>query len=158
MDVSPKKVEKVVYCTRSGPGRRLVRRVSPLERLAPGEALFHAVPVVDALLTQLPAEVDFLALRRVREINQALVEVLHHAAGLLDLLDGFLQLGRELLALARAWRRAPRKAGSDPPSTMIRAEACESSWSSPSICSLLLARLVVGRARSGAGVPRLRRA
>src|SRR6516225_10088420 len=55
------------------------------------EALVHAVPVGNRWLTQLPAQVDFAAAEQGREIQQADIEVLDHAAELLHLVDGFAE-------------------------------------------------------------------
>ena len=61
-----------------------------------GEAFILGVVETDAVLAQLPAEIHFLIVNARGEIEQPDVQIFHHAAGFLNLiergLDGFFQL------------------------------------------------------------------
>src|SRR5260221_6804313 len=79
-------------------GRGLVRRVPAMllaefrvDRLTPGKTFLRAVPKADACLTQLPAEVDFVAAEQSGEIDEPNIQIFNQAAGLLNFLDGGLE-------------------------------------------------------------------
>src|ERR1039457_6226824 len=57
------------------------------------KSLFHSMPELDPRLAELPAQVDFLAAKLRWKIDQPDVQVLHHAADGLHLLDGAAQAG-----------------------------------------------------------------
>src|ERR1017187_9900594 len=65
-----------------------------VDGFAAAEAFFEAVPEVDAFLAEAPAEQNFGAAVHGGEIDEADAEVLDLAAVGVDLLDGFVQLGR----------------------------------------------------------------
>ena len=58
--------------------------VARVDWLAAGEAFVLAVVEADAILAEFPAEVDFVAINARGEIEQAHIQIFHHAAGFLD--------------------------------------------------------------------------
>src|SRR5581483_6662953 len=88
------------------------RRGGPLDLLPAGVALADPVPVVDAVLAQLPAQLDRLAVAVRREIDQALERSLQRDAQAVERGDRLepLELGgargvARLLALVLLLRR-----------------------------------------------------
>src|ERR1039458_4351928 len=69
-----------------------------VDGFAAAKPLFHSVPELDLRLPQLPAQVNFLAAKLRREIDQPDVQILHHAADRLHLLDGATQAGGRSIA------------------------------------------------------------
>src|ERR1039458_2996361 len=73
-----------------------------VDGFAAAKSFFHAVPELDLRLAQLPAQVNFFAAQLRREIDQPDIQILHHAADGLHLLDGAAQAGgRGIAPLAR---------------------------------------------------------
>src|SRR5690242_17752612 len=64
-----------------------------VDGLAAGEAFVDAVPPGDGGLAKFPAQVNFAALEDGGEIDEANVEVLHHAAEFLHLFDDAAESG-----------------------------------------------------------------
>src|SRR5437588_9943420 len=62
------------------------------QRAAAGEAVLLAVPVADLVLADVPAEENDLVAPPGREVDEALVEVLHLRADLVDSLDAACEL------------------------------------------------------------------
>src|ERR1041384_6590484 len=62
------------------------------QRLASSESLVHAVPVLDARFSELPAEIDLFAVTQTNEIDQAQSDVLRHATEVDDLLQAVADL------------------------------------------------------------------
>jgi hypothetical protein len=58
-----------------------------VDRFAPREALFDAVPVGDVFFAELPTEVNFSAFEESREVDQADIEVFDDAAHALHLFE-----------------------------------------------------------------------
>src|SRR5438105_7954925 len=75
-----------------GPGWRLGVGQGVVEGFAARKAFVDPVVIGDALLPQLPAQVYLLAAAKAGEVDQSYIQVFDHAAGLLDSLDGFLEL------------------------------------------------------------------
>src|SRR5271170_3791211 len=73
----------------------VVTSVARINRLASGKSFVLAVVKTDAIFAQLPAEIHFLIINARRKIQQAHVQVLHHASSFLNLvqrrLHGFFQ-------------------------------------------------------------------
>jgi addiction module HigA family antidote len=73
----------------------VVAGVAGIDRFACCEAFVLGVVKANAVLAQLPAEIHFLIVNTRGKIEQADVQILHHAAGFLNLiergLDGFFQ-------------------------------------------------------------------
>src|SRR6267378_312192 len=63
-----------------------------VDRLAPGKTFILAVVETDTILSQPPAEIHFFVLEDCREIQQASVEVFHHAACRLNAVKRVLDL------------------------------------------------------------------
>jgi len=70
-----------------------------IDGLAAAKALVHAVPESDARLAELPAQINFFAVELSGEVDQADVQVLYYASILVDFLEQFLQVKRNVLAL-----------------------------------------------------------
>jgi hypothetical protein len=68
--------------------------------LSPGESCVDLVPVRDARLTVLPAEIHRPAVALRREIEQPRLERLAFHTEVVELLDEVLDLGRDALHLA----------------------------------------------------------
>src|ERR1017187_4946006 len=75
-----------------------------VDGFAAAKSFFHAMPELDLRLAQLPAQVDFLAAKLRRKIDQPDIEVLHHAADGLHLLDGAAQVDRKSTRLNSSHR------------------------------------------------------
>src|SRR5580658_7809109 len=69
----------------------MVFEKSRINRLATPESLVDAVPELDALLTHLPAKVNFFSLEQGREIDEADIQILHQATEFLNSVEGFLE-------------------------------------------------------------------
>ena len=69
-----------------------------IDGLAATKAFVHAVPEPDAGLAELPAETNFLAMELRGEVDQADVQVLYYASIIVDFLEQFLQVKRDILA------------------------------------------------------------
>ena len=69
-----------------------------IDGLAAAKALVNAVPESDARLAQLPAQVNFLAVELSGEVDQADIQVLYYASILVDFLEQFFQVKRNVLA------------------------------------------------------------
>src|ERR1035438_4400492 len=64
-----------------------------VDGFAPAKSFFHPMPELDPRLAQLPAQINFLAAKLRREIDQPDIQILHHAADGLHLFDGATQAG-----------------------------------------------------------------
>ena len=68
-----------------------------INRLAAPESLRYAMPELDAGFTQLPAQVNLLALVQRRKIDQPDIQIFYHATELENFSDGLFQSGSSLL-------------------------------------------------------------
>ena len=85
--------------------RRNSAGVSGRDRLAAGETFALAMPEPDAVLAQPPAPEYVLAVQPAGKIDQADIEILHHAADRFDLFDRCLDFfGGAVEALAQRAR------------------------------------------------------
>jgi hypothetical protein len=71
----------------------------PVDRLASRKSLGCAMPVIDVRFVHAPAQVDFLAAKQSREIDQTDIEVLHQDTHFLDPLHRVLQRLRTRIIL-----------------------------------------------------------
>src|SRR5262249_54438386 len=79
-----------------------------VDRTAAREAGLEPVPEADRLFAEAPAQQDVLAAAARREVDQALLDVLHFAAQRADLLD---LVGQRLVEAAEQRLRAPHVGG-----------------------------------------------
>src|SRR4051812_23202675 len=66
-------------------------RDTSIQRLSSGKARVDLMPVFDALLAVLPAQIDFVVLAPGREVHQTGIEVLQYRARVLDLMDKLIK-------------------------------------------------------------------
>jgi len=69
-----------------------------IDGLTAAKTLVNAVPEPDAGLAELPAQINFLAMELSGEVYQADVQVLYYASIVMDFLEQFLQVKRNVLA------------------------------------------------------------
>src|ERR1039458_4347529 len=80
------------YASLRGVAAMMVAKIL-VDGFAAAKSLIHSVPEFDLRLALLPAQVNFLAAKLRREIDQSGIQILHHAADGLRLLDGAAQVG-----------------------------------------------------------------
>ena len=73
--------------------------VAGVERLAAGETFVLPMIETDAILSELPAKIDFFIADERWKVKQADIEILDDAAGFQDAVEGGLQCFRELSML-----------------------------------------------------------
>lgn len=69
-----------------------------IDGLAAAKALVYAVPESDARLAEFPAQINFFAVELSGEVDQADVQVLYYASIVVDFLEQFLQVQRNVFA------------------------------------------------------------
>lgn len=69
-----------------------------VDRLASTKTLFSAMPEMDSVLAQFPAQANLAALIKRQEIEQPDVQVFDQGAGFFDLLHGVLERGGAAVA------------------------------------------------------------
>ena len=70
-----------------------------IDRLTAAKALVNAMPESNALLAQLPAKINFFAVKLSGEVDQADIQILNYASKLLDSLEHFSEAKRDRIAL-----------------------------------------------------------